>query len=62
MRVADRRRREAAAERRREAAARARQQRLIDQCHSVDGVVRTWEWSDGSESLLCVTPYGSYLM
>lgn len=61
-RVAQRRRREAAAQRRRDAAARARLQKQIDQCHSIDGVVRTWEWGDGTETLFCVTPFGALVM
>ncbi|WP_027007740.1 hypothetical protein [Conexibacter woesei] len=61
-RVAQRRERQAAAERRREAAARARAQRLVDQCHSIGGVVRNWEWSDGTTWLLCVTPSGAFPM
>jgi hypothetical protein len=61
-RVAQRRRREAAAERRRDAAARAKLQEKIDQCHDIDGVVRAWDWGDGTETLFCVTPYGPLVM
>jgi hypothetical protein len=61
-RAAAKRRREAAAERRRQAAARADLQRRIDNCHRIDGVARRWVWPDGSTSLVCVSPYGVYVL
>jgi hypothetical protein len=61
-RVAQRRKREAQAQARRDAAERARVQKQIDQCHSIGGTVKSWDWGDGTYTLFCVTPYGALIM